>query len=206
MDIQVVTPADEEPVSVREAFVHLRIEADTQAEIQAHPDYSSVGRMITTARQWVEDYCRRSLAYQTLRLVLPPPRAGAYRASMFSNRAWPKIELYRPPLVAVEAVRYYDDSNVLTTLDEDDYFVVQGTVPTLGFATDYDFPSVYLRQDAIQVDYTAGFLDADDVPEVYRDAILLGVQLSYDSLTPGDRTALENARENLLSTLRVMRF
>ena len=207
MDIQVITPVDDEPVSIQQAFVHVHIEASTQTEMKAHPDYAAIGRMLKTARQWVEEYCRISIGLQTLRLtVAPPGRVATYTSSMFAARPWATIELFRPPVVEVLAVRYYDDSNTLTTLDDGDYFVQQTQVPVLGFSSDYEFPSVYLRRDAVQVDYTTGYQDPDAVPEVFKDAILMGVQLQYDSLTPDDRVRIEEARMNLLTTYRIMRF
>lgn len=220
MNIVVVTPPPVEPVTIEEAFVHLRLDDPSED----NPDTAAVQAQIVSAREQCEQITRRAFVQQTLRLTRGPARARGERRGwewMLSGgcMAWGEdIELLRPPFVEMVALRYYDDANALQTVDSASYYVTSDLVPRLRFVEGFDRPSIYLRDDSLQVEYVAGYPvapgdpDADPVvPDDYRanvpasikQAILLGVQLQYDELTPEKRKALEGARDALLSSYRI---
>lgn len=215
MNIVVVTPPPVEPVTIEEAFVHLRLDDPTDA----NPDYRAVEAQIVSAREQCEQITRRAFVQQTLRLVhgSMPPGRGWIGWSKYRQQ----IELLRPPLISLSTVRYYDADNVLQTVDPASYYVTDDLVPRVRFVDAYDMPCTYGRDDALQIEYVAGYApvpadpDADppteidyrsNVPASIKQAILLAVQLQYDELSPDKRKALENARDSLLSSYRINTF
>ncbi|MET3915149.1 putative phiE125 gp8 family phage protein [Variovorax sp. OAS795] len=222
MNIVVVTPPPVEPVTIEEAFVHLRLDDPTEA----NPDTAAVQAQIVSAREQCEQITRRAFVQQTLRLTRGPDRRNGERRGWdwFIGGgcvAWGDIELLRPPFIEMVSLKYFDDANTQQTVDPDDYFVTSDLVPKLRFVGGFSTPSIYLRDDAVQIEYTAGYApvpadpDAEpptaidyraNVPSSIKQAILLAVQLQYDELTPEKRKALENARDSLLSSYRVHTF
>lgn len=212
MNIIVITPPPVEPVTAEQAFVHLRL--DFSDDPESHPDYQAVLSQITSAREQCEQITRRAFVQQTLRIVGPgdgSARSWFWWGNTASARG---VELLRPPLISVSAVRYYDGLNALQTVDSDDYFVTDSLVPKLLFVDGFSSPCTYRRPDAMQIEYIAGYppdagSPADyraNIPESIKQAILLGVQLQYDELTPDKRKALEGARDSLLSSYRINTF
>lgn len=222
MNIIVVTPPPVEPVTIEEAFVHLRLDDPTEA----NPDTAAVQAQIVSAREQCEQITRRAFVQQTLRLTRGPARRNGERRGWdwFIGGgcvAWGDIELLRPPFIEMVSLKYFDDANTQQTVAPADYFVTSDLVPKLLFVSGFSTPSIYLRDDAVQIEYIAGYApvpadpDAEpptaadyraNVPASIKQAILLAVQLQYDELTPEKRKALENARDSLLSSYRVHTF
>lgn len=207
MNITVISPPPFEPVTLPEVYAHLRLTPDHSGSPgeESHPDDAMLARHITTARQFVEVATRRSLVMQTVRLsTFPAERLGCQLP----------IRLHRPPIVDVESVSYYDGENVLQAVAAADYYLTDEQVPELRFVTGFVVPAVYDRPDALRVEYRAGYTPlgsppetqaeyAANVPSGLKDAILLGVQLLYDNLSPADREATINAREALMQPFRI---
>ena len=213
MNIIVITPPLVEPVTAAQAFVHLRL--DSSDEPEQNPDYAAVLAQITSAREQCEQITRRAFVQQTLRIVGPGDGSGRSWFWWGNTASARGVELLRPPLISVAAVRYYDSSNTLQTVDPGAYFVTDDLVPQLHFADGFSAPCVYRRPDALQIEYVAGYApvvtgaDTDyraNIPESIKQAILIGVQLQYDELTPDKRKSLESARDSLLSSYRINTF
>lgn len=213
MNIIVVTPPPVEPVTAEQAFVHLRL--DSADDPEQNPDYAAVLAQITSAREQCEQITRRAFVQQTLRIVGPGDGSGRSWFWWGSTASARGVELLRPPLISVSGVNYYDASNTLQTLDPASYFVTDDLVPQLHFVDGFSSPCVYRRTDALQIEYVAGYAPVTsgpepdyraNVPESIKQAILLGVQLQYDELTPEKRKALEGARDSLLSSYRINTF
>ena len=197
MNLQLLTPPEVEPVSLADCYSHLRL--DQIGSPAEHPDDTMLTRQIKTAREFVERSTYRSLVRQRL---------------MLSAADFCGLGLQRPPLILVESVKYYDPANVLQTMDPAAYYVTGDLVPQLRLTNDSP-PIVKTRRDAVRVTYWAGYQPegspaGDDreslcanVPSAAVDAILLGVQLLYDQLSPEQRSAIERTREALLQPLRV---
>lgn len=222
MNLTVVTPPAVEPVTVEEAFLRLRIDDPTLSNL----DYVAVQSMIQASREQCEQITRRAFVQQTLRLSCGPLRDRGTRRGWDwymsgAGGAWSAVDLLRPPLIEVVAVRYFDDANVQQVVAPSNYRVSQDDlVPKLVFGESFQGPATYVRDDAVQVDYRAGYAPKPagtnpaaepidyraNVPESIKQAILLGVQMLYDELTPERRTSLERARDSMLSSYRIHTF
>lgn len=220
MNIEVITPPEIEPVTPLEAFIQLKLTADASpasaTAIRSDPQYAEVVRQITSAREQCEQITRRAFMKQTLRLTRGPARRGEFQARghegwcRLGGRPWPRLELLRPPLMSLDQVQYYDDANTLQTLAPSAYFIVGGLVPVIQLVADMEPPSLYLREDAIQLTYTVGYPETDDnaefVPASIKGAVLIGVQLESDRLDPRERDAYVKAQASLLSSFRVSTY
>jgi uncharacterized phiE125 gp8 family phage protein len=195
MNITVTTPPRFEPVSLEEVYLELRLTPDDDA----HPDDAMLMAKLEAARQFVETATRRSLVQQKLRLT----EAG------FCG-----LWLRRPPLIRVDAVRYFDSANAMQSVDPEDWYVTDDAVPELRFLSCQ--PITYCRADAVWVDYTTGYAPSGspssiredfvgNIPQALKQAVLLGVALLYDNLSPADREATERAREALIQGYRMQR-
>lgn len=216
MNLTVVTPPPFEPVTLAEVYRQLRIVPDVSGSPpeESHPDDELLRGQITAAREYVEIATRRALVQQTLRWSSAdfPCAWGRF------PRAWPStapgIVLPRPPLIRINSVGYYGADNVFSEVPSSDYYVMDQGVPELRFVSGYVTPSVYDRADAVRVEYVAGYtpdgsppMTQEDftrsIPQTLKNAILIGVQLLYDSMPPADRIAMENMREAMLQTYRI---
>lgn len=217
MNLIVVTPPSVEPVTMAEVYTHLRLDPDDDSP-PVHPDDDMLRSQITAARTDAEAFTKRAFVEQTLRLFVSRFPCGE---AFVGGQSWFRlaggggyIELLRPPLIAVQSVRYYDQDNALQTVAPADYFVTDDLVPRLMFADTFVAPLTYRRTDAVRVDYVAGYASddspaddpAENVPKQIKQAILLGVQLQYDQLSPEQRDAIEKSRDMLLIGQRVTTF
>lgn len=218
MNIILVTPPAVEPITAAEAFYKLKLTTDPEADVTSEPDYAEVMRCIKTAREDCEQITRRAFVTQTMKMVQGPAKESERRGLLWYMNGgtwdWGRIELKRPPLISVSSVKYYDEANALQTVNPSNYFTTSELVPRVQFVDGFDAPSVYLREDAIQVEYVAGFAPSTDsppdlaanVPDKIKSAILLGVQLLFDKLTPAEHEATKKARDSLLASFIVESF
>jgi uncharacterized phiE125 gp8 family phage protein len=205
MNIIVVTPPPVEPVSVPEAYTHMRWDPeDATSSPVVYELQDQVARNITTAREFAEEVTRRALVLQTLRLV-----TDSFRS----------IELLRPPLVDVLDLSYYNTNRVLTVIDPTDYFVTEDLVPRLClYSRTVDACSDISRErpDAVRVTYRAGYAPTYDgaspanvlsytanIPASIKDAILLKVQLLCDRFDVNEKADLERTMMSLLSSKKI---
>lgn len=209
MNITVVTAPPFYPVSVQSVYEHLRWDTESGSPTD-YPLQLLIERNIATATDWVEQYTRRALIEQTLRLSLPRFCNGESERARY-------IELFRPPLINVLSVQYYNESNVLTTVDPDDYFITDDLVPRLVFVDTWDEPQTYNRDDAVRVTYQVGYEPTEspptteddysaNVPKGIKDAILLKVQLLADRFDKDERADYERAISSLLSSYTIQGF
>jgi uncharacterized phiE125 gp8 family phage protein len=217
MNITVITAPPFEPVTLLEVYAHLRLTPDHSGSPgeESHPDDAMLSRHIASARTFVEQATRRCLVQQTLRLSMPSfPVPYCWSYSRRGSSADNVIRLYRPPIIAVEAVSYYDADNVLQLVDPLSYYTTDEQVPELRFASTFSWPTVHIRPDALRIEYRAGYTPegsppttqaeyAASVPAALKDAILLGVQLLYDNLETKDREHMERAREAIMQPFRI---
>lgn len=218
MNIDVVTAPPFEPISVAEAYEHLRWDTEEQGSPSEtiYPLQTLIEGNITAARVYIETRTRRSLIEQTLRLNLPSferPVQDAWAG--FSGCL--QIELPRPPLIVVESVKYYDEDNTLQTVSSANYFTTSGVVPALRFVDEFSVPCTYRRDDAVQITYQTGYAATDsppttqaeyaaNVPKALKDAMKLTVQLLADRFDDTERAALERARDSILAHYIIPQF
>ncbi len=174
MNLTVVTPPVEEPVSVATAKAHLRV--DTSA------DDALIGVYLSAARELGEGLARRAFVTQSLRLVL-----DEFPASLI-------LKLPRPPLQSVEEITYLDEDGIGHAWT--DFTVDARSEP--GRVIFHSLPTdSLLESGAVAVEFTAGYGDAADVPGVFVQAILQTVANWYEFREIGDVPA--SAKKLLMS-------
>lgn len=162
-NVRVYTEPTQEPVSILEAIDHLRVSSDEENAL--------IGRIVTAARRTAEMISRRALVTRTLDALLDTwPRGSA-------------IELAYPPLQSITSVTYIDSDGGSNVMSSADYFADAHSEPgRLVLAYNASWPSATLRPAAaITIRYVAGYGDPDDVPDHYKQAIMLLVGHFYEN-------------------------
>ena len=128
--------------------------------------------LITTAREYCENYTRRALATQTIEAYLPTfPHCD-------------RFELPHPPLQSVTSVKYKDSTGTETTmvvgtnyLVDDENTVAQIVLPyglTWPLFTEYPV-------NAVKVRYVAGYASENPIPRSIKQAMLLLIGHWYNN-------------------------
>jgi uncharacterized phiE125 gp8 family phage protein len=163
MNLRVTVQPTEEPVSVNELKAHLRIDGDDENDLLAG--------YLTGARMQCELEARRAFVTQTLQLKLE------------AWPCWPFIILPRPPLQSVTSIVYVDNAGASTTMSASDYIVdATGEPGRVWLGYGLSWPSATLRPGpSITITYVAGYGDAVDVPQIYKQAIMLVAGHYYEN-------------------------
>jgi len=151
--VRVTQPA-EEPVTLEEAKIHLRVDATDEDAL--------ISSLIVSAREHVEGFQGRSLVTQTWRLSLDRFPRGRV------------IRLPRPPLQSVTSITYIDPDGNQQMLAPGAYDVDADSEPgrvvlkdSAGWPDTADMPS------AVLITYEAGYGSARAVPQAVKQAMLL---------------------------------
>lgn len=162
--IKITTPPASEPISVAEAKLHCRVDHSTE-------DTPFAG-WIETARIQCELIAQRSFITRT------------YTAYLDNWPYMTRFELPYPPLIGVTSLKYYDDQgSAAVTVSSSDYLVDVNSEPgRFALKSTATWPSVTLREiNGVEMIYTAGYgTEAADVPENYRNAMLLVIGHLYE--------------------------
>jgi hypothetical protein len=133
---------------------------------------------------------------------------------------WSLIPLERSPLVSIDLVQYYDVNEELQSISAWDaetnptgvYYAPSGTIIDPGFLalrSDQSWPDTYIRPDAVQIKFTAGYgTAASSVPNNVRHAVLLLTKHLYDNrdvVIVGSGSAIEipHGIRNILDSRKV---
>jgi uncharacterized phiE125 gp8 family phage protein len=165
-----VTPATEEAVTLAEAKEHLRV-------IHAADD-ALIGRLVTAAREHVENETGRALVAATYRERFP----------VFDGT----MQLPLWPVSAVASVSYLGGDGARVTVDPTGY-VVESDWSTIGPLSAWPSPAT-----SVVVEYTTA---PADIPEALKQAILLRVQADYEA-DPDDAEKLRSAARNIAFPFR----
>lgn len=167
--VNVKTAPAAEPISLTEAKLHLRVDDDDQDAL--------ISGLIAAAREWAENYTRRSFVQRTLEL----------RLDCFVS----PIKLPSGPVISVTSVQYMDQAGVLQTLAADRYQVdLYGTPPCIVPVFGVVWPvTKYGTLNSVVVEYEAGYADsnvsppdlADNVPSAVKAALKLIVGHLYEN-------------------------
>lgn len=162
MALVLVTGPATEPVSKDEAKAHLRVDGTE--------DDAYITALIVTARMHVEAILRRALITQTWKLVLD---------------SWPSdvVKFAKPPLASVVSVTYLDENGDSQTFASSNYVVDTASEPgRLTLAKDASWPSDELYPlGAVNIQYSAGYGADTDVPQAYKQAMLLIIGHFYEN-------------------------
>lgn len=178
MKYEITTDPGAEPVSLDEAKIQLRVDADDENDL--------IESLISVARRKVEQETDRVLISQTVK---------AYWDS------WPTGQtLHLPvyPAASVTNVKYIDEDGALQTWDSANYTTdLVGMTPRIVPNPDADIPDVGDYPNAVQVTYVAGKSTPGEVPAELKHAILTVLTMLYERRedmklndnVPGVRTA-----------------
>lgn len=163
MALKLITPPAEEPITLQEAKLHLRVDSND--------DDTLITSLITSAREYCEDFLNRALITQTWDLTLDD---------------WPDedyIKVPLPPLQSVTSVTYYDTDNNATVMDAADYFVDDQSEPgRVHLAYGESWPSTTLRPaNGVVVRFVAGYGNAANVPQKIKQAMLMLIGHWYEN-------------------------
>jgi uncharacterized phiE125 gp8 family phage protein len=182
MGIKVVTPPATEPVTLAEAKLHLRVDTSDEDAL--------ISRLISAAREQCEQEIDRSVAPQTLMLLLDAFPAGA-------------ILLPRGPVASITSVQYVDAAGALQTVSGANYTIDDAQIDAwLLPAYGYEWPAARDQANAVRVTYQSGYTAC---PEAIRQWILLAVGTMYATReADSDRPAVpQNFAARLLDRYRV---
>ena len=168
MSLSLVTAPTDEPLTLLEAKLHLRV--DQTAE------NSLIDTYISASRQAAEHFTSRALMTQTWDWK---PTLKQW-APFASGRA---VLLPKPPLVSVTSVKYLDTDGAEQTYAAANYLVTvardgRGYVQMKPDAATA-WPSTYDVDGEVTVRFVAGYGDQDDIPGDLKAAMLLIVGNQY---------------------------
>lgn len=122
-----------------------------------------ITRQIKTARQYVEDYIGGCLITQTIQ-------------EYFDEFPCNYLELARFPIISIISVTYTDSDGDTQTWAATNYNTDKvSKMGRIAPKPSKTWPTNDDSLNSIEIEYTAGYGAADDVPEVYKDAMLLTV-------------------------------
>ncbi|MEQ8409122.1 MAG: head-tail connector protein [Gammaproteobacteria bacterium] len=165
--LEVIDAPDSEPVTLQEAIAYLR-----EDENIAQTDL--IESLIISARVNAEIYLQRALLTTQYTMYL----------DRFGDPC-EQISLPRSTVISVDAIRYLDDAGVQQTLSSSLYRAETKTLrgritPAYG----QTWPTVRPVTNAVEIDFTAGYGEAADVPEAIKTAIKYMVYHWYQNRVP----------------------
>jgi uncharacterized phiE125 gp8 family phage protein len=162
MPLKLITPPAVEPITLDEAKVQLKIDADETA------DDDLIERIIAMARESAEHATARVLLPQTWELAL--------------DEFCDEVRLPMPPLISVTTFSYVDADGVTQILLPEAYFLDDFSEPARLFpAFGTRWPHARHQANSIRVRFQAGYADADSVPASIKCWMLLRIGTLYEN-------------------------
>ena len=175
MPIQLVTPPTEEPVSLLEAKLHLRVDFDE--------DDMLIASLITAARQAAETLTGRQFTTARWRQVLdcfPGPSLMGVPAGQAFTLPGHAILLAKAPVQSVVSINYLDMGSVNQTIPASTYTVDAACEPARITPVFGQIWPICLPQiGAVSITFDAGYGTAAQVPEGIKSWIKLRVGSLY---------------------------
>lgn len=158
-----------ELISLVEAAEFLRADFSAAEE-------DTIESMITAARQWCEEYLRRSIGVQTLELTLAAfPSVGR------------QAIVLPPPIISVTSLKYLDPDGVEQTLVKDtDFYEALDSEPGELIPVGA-WPATLGTADSVRVRFQAGYSAAGiptgtiELPQTIKIAMLLQISDLYEN-------------------------
>jgi uncharacterized phiE125 gp8 family phage protein len=168
MGLQVVTPA-----------TGLVVDSDT-LKLQSHIDGTAEDALLDAylyaAQKYASDIANKQLLPATYRVEIPAPIYLDCRLRdiyQFADDVASFVELPNPPFTSLTYVKYYDVNNSLQTLSSSYYRVVTDAERPAYVVFLSGLPTMYPREDALQITFVCGYANAAAVPETIKQAIRL---------------------------------
>ncbi len=213
MNFKLKTAPTEEPATLAEAKLHLKVENTA--------DDTLISDLISSARELCEKETGRAFITQTWQLFLDrfpfAPNGDEWwdgtRDGAITNlyEAVRHIAIPKPPLVSVSHLITYgddpDNNDDPQTFDASNYFVDTVSEPgRLALRINSIWPVRVLRAaNGIEVEFVAGYGAAAAVPRDIKNAILITVAHLYENRGDQDMN-LPNSAQALLSKYRIARL
>lgn len=184
MALVLITPPAEEPVSLAEVKIDLKVDHDDED--------ARISLMIAAVRQQLETVTRRAIITQTWDLHLD---------------RWPgAIRIPMPPIQTIDSVKYLDTDGVQQTLATDQYKVLMGEPAYVVPAYQVIWPNLRDENDAVVVRFTTGYGDSSDVPEAMKDWIMAHVSERYCNREAGSASSNTKFIDGLIDGYRLIGF
>ncbi len=177
-DARVRTAPTWEPVVLADLKLHLRI-ATTD-------DDALLTGLISVARKLAEKYTRLTIP-QTGWSIWHDRWPGVSEewwdglregALATGRRAF--VELAQPPIIAISALKVYDDADVATTVDPATYFTSLGSEEKRGrltLRTNAAWPVALRCADAIEIQITSGYTGTDATTNAVPPALKTAIKM-----------------------------
>lgn len=158
MALSLFTAAAEEPVSLSEAKLHLRVDVSDEDTL--------ISSLITAGREAAENFTNRSLVAQTWDWTPTTSEFAPFVSGL-------PLDVPKPPLSTVTHIKYLDPDGVETTFSSSDYIVSAPDEGNGQIALDdgAEWPETQDVINNVRIRFVSGFGDADDVPEALKVAI-----------------------------------
>lgn len=178
------TAALQEPVCVAEVKHLIRIDHND--------DDTMIAALITTARQWVEEYCYRAIFTQT----------RALKRDCFPG--CDVITLARAPLASVTSIVYTDAAGDSQTFAAASYQTdITSTPPRIGLKDGYSWPTTKTNTfNAVTITYVAGWTTIEAIPVAIKEAIKRITKALWEGCAVED--AADGGTLAMLANYRVM--
>lgn len=164
----IVTAPSEEPITLAEAKLHLRVTSTAEDTL--------ITSLITTARERCEEVSFRALVTRTVDLYLDSWPVGGV------------IKLPTPPVQSITSVTYTDVDGTTGTMSAADYYLATAR-GSLVLKSSASWPTAELQStEGIKVRYVAGYGAAAAVPGWAKHAMRLLIShwyLNREAITLG---------------------
>lgn len=173
--------------------------AKAQCKVDVNDDDALITSMIASASEEAETIMRRAILPQSWRLTLDdwfaqqrtPLNPSVLELAFGLAPAFRPVPLQasniielRPVIVSsVDAVKYVDTNGTQQTLASTEYQVSLNSHLCARIAPAFgkSWPTVRSQMDAVQIDFTAGWADASQVPANIKRWVLMRVGAYYDN-------------------------
>lgn len=159
-----LVPPASEPVTLSEAKTFLRIDSNTEDAL--------IGDLIATARISAEEFTGHSLITQSWRLA-------------YDDDAPIETPLPRGPVQSITAVRSIARDGTPTTISSAIYF--------LNAAKDALFFDTHVQGVRVEIDYSAGYGAASDIPKAIKQGMLAHIAALYDAREDSGKVPMASA-------------
>jgi len=166
MPVIVVTPAENEPISLAEARKHLRLDPSI-----ADDDDALIEKAVSAARKAGEKKTHRTWIVQTYDAFF----------HVFPGQDQP-LELPLPPLLSVESVQYVDPEGVAVTMPDEDYEIDKASmVGSIFPAFGKVWPETRGKRNGVVVRFRAGYEEFPADLEAWLKITMEDIYLNKES-------------------------